>query len=81
MIAKGAEVIYHDPHVPECKVDGKLLQSQPLSEELLHSATLVLIAVAHAGVDYAWVIKHAQRVFDTKNITGALAVNGKVRKL
>jgi UDP-N-acetyl-D-glucosamine dehydrogenase len=80
---RGAEVLYHDPYVPQCVLNGKQQQNQPLTPELLKSVTLVLIATGHSGVDYELVLKHAPRVFDARNITGKLGLAGdpKVRRL
>lgn len=79
----GAEVIYHDPHVPRCELNGMQMLSQPLSPELLSQSTLVLIASGHQDVDYAAVLEHAQRIYDARNVTGklGLAGNPKVRRL
>jgi UDP-N-acetyl-D-glucosamine dehydrogenase len=82
LIARGANVVYHDPYVPRCKVDGKVLESQPLTQALVESADLVLVATGHSGIDYAWLVSHAKQVYDAKNVTGKLPnTKGKVRKL
>ncbi len=81
LVARGADVAYHDPHVPSCRVDGVTLTSQPLTMELLASSALVLIATAHEGIDYSWVVEHARLVFDAKNATGPLGLNGKIRRI
>ena len=67
---KHADVVYHDPYVPEFEMNGKKYHSVELSKELLKSCDAVLITTAHKnGVDYRFVIDHAPFVFDTKNIT------------
>jgi UDP-N-acetyl-D-glucosamine dehydrogenase len=82
LLLKGAHVSYHDPHVPRCRVDGQTLHSVELTEQALTQATLVFIATAHSGIDYAWVVDKAQRVFDAKNATGQLGLSSpKVRRL
>jgi UDP-N-acetyl-D-glucosamine dehydrogenase len=82
LMAKGATVLYHDPHVERCGVDGEELESQPLTDELLRGATLVLIATAHDSVDYERIVNLAPLVFDTKNITGRRGLLGpKVRRI
>ncbi|MCH7471439.1 nucleotide sugar dehydrogenase [bacterium] len=81
LMAKGAEVVYHDPFVPRCTVDGKELLSQPLDDDLLRNADLVLIATGHSSIDYARVTSIAKRVFDTRNVTGPLGEKGNVRKI
>jgi len=65
-----ADVVYHDPYVPEFEMNGKKHHSVELSKELLKSCDAVVITTAHKnGVDYRFVIDHAPLVFDTKNIT------------
>jgi UDP-N-acetyl-D-glucosamine dehydrogenase len=82
LIARGAKVVYHDPFVPRCKVDGQVLESQPLTAELVESADLVLVATGHSAIDYGWLVEHAKQVYDAKNVTGKLPnTKGKVRKL
>ena len=82
MFEKGADVVYHDAHVPRCRVEEHTLESSALSEELVQSADLVFIATGHGGIDYQWVVDNAQLVFDTKNMTGHLErTAGKVAKL
>lgn len=67
--ADGAEVVYHDPHVPTFR-DGELgMESVPLTADLIAAQDLVVILTDHSGVDYAWVVKHARHVLDTRNAT------------
>jgi UDP-N-acetyl-D-glucosamine dehydrogenase len=73
----GAELAYHDPHVP--KLDGFALRSAPLEPEA-HDA--VVIVTDHSGIDYEHVAERAGVVVDLRNATGvAGARNGKVWKL
>ena len=50
----GAEVVYHDPHVPELRELD--LASQPL-DEAVAEADLACIVTAHAELDYARVVR------------------------
>jgi len=82
LIAKGAHVDYHDPHVPELQVGHHVLKSADLTDEALAGADLVVIVTDHSSVDYARVARVAQRVFDTRNATKNVAEHReKVRKL
>ena len=81
LIKSGAEVVYHDPFVARCQIDGTELCSLDLTEEEIKKATLVLIVTGHKGVDYGRVVSNAVRVFDAKNATGKLKTNGKVWRL
>jgi UDP-N-acetyl-D-glucosamine dehydrogenase len=59
--ALGAELRYHDPHVPTLPDHG--LSSIPL-EEALQDADLALIVTAHPGVDHDMVLKRARLIVD-----------------
>ena len=79
---KGAQVSYHDPHVPEVHLDVFAAKSVELTDEALASADLVVILTNHAGVDYDRVVAKAHRVYDTRNATrGVREGREKVRKL
>jgi len=83
LLQKGARVTYHDPHVPECRVDGDVLRSVELTDEAIAGADLVMIITGHKDVDYKRVVDKARRVFDAKNVTGKLKINGaaKIKRL
>ncbi len=77
----GAEVSYHDPHVPEAIVDGRPRKSVALTDEMLSGSELVVITTAHTAVDYERVARLAPRVFDTRNATAEIAARPEVEKL
>jgi UDP-N-acetyl-D-glucosamine dehydrogenase len=80
--AKGAELAYHDPHVPELDLDGTTYKSQDLTDDLIASQDLIVIVTDHAAVDTANVVARAQRVFDTRNATkGIREGSEKIRRL
>lgn len=65
---KGAEVTYFDPWVKSFREDRVSMESLPeLTEEVLHEADLVMVTTAHSNVDYDFIQRHSQAVFDTKN--------------
>jgi UDP-N-acetyl-D-glucosamine dehydrogenase len=70
----GADVAYHDPHVPE--FDG--MTSVPLEPE---AYDCVAIVTAHSSVDYADLVRRARVVVDFRNATRGHEVDGKVWKL
>jgi UDP-N-acetyl-D-glucosamine dehydrogenase len=73
----GAEVAYHDPHVPELPKHG--LSSQPLEPG---SYDCVAIVTAHSSLDYDRLVDEAKLVVDFRNATGRNGhVHGKVWKL
>jgi UDP-N-acetyl-D-glucosamine dehydrogenase len=68
---RGAEVAYHDPHIPELTPTRHYdfsMKSEPLTPERLAAADAVLIVTAHRDVDYAAVAAHASLVVDTRNV-------------
>jgi UDP-N-acetyl-D-glucosamine dehydrogenase len=76
LASKGAEVSYHDPHVPELEIEGRPYKSADLTDESLDRADLVVILTDHSAVDLARVVAHAPRVFDTRNATRGLSQTG-----
>jgi UDP-N-acetyl-D-glucosamine dehydrogenase len=76
---EGAEVTYHDPHVPELPEHG--LSSQDLDGSLAN-ADCVAIVTAHSGIDYDRLAESSQLVVDFRNATGRNgSANGRVWKL
>jgi UDP-N-acetyl-D-glucosamine dehydrogenase len=69
---KGAEVSYHDPLVPELRMDGRSYRSRPLSESLPESDCVVIVT-NHSSLDVAKIVEGAALVIDTRNATKALA--------
>jgi UDP-N-acetyl-D-glucosamine dehydrogenase len=73
----GAEIAYHDPHVPELPDLG--LSSVPLAPA---DYDCVAIVTAHSTIDYEQVVADAHLVVDLRNATGRNGrVDGKVWKL
>jgi UDP-N-acetyl-D-glucosamine dehydrogenase len=62
----GAEVLYHDPHVPALSEFG--LVSTPL-QEAIAGADLALIVTAHPGVDHELIARRARLVVDLRGVT------------
>src|SRR6476659_4484888 len=68
---RGAEVVYHDPFVPDLSEEGLDLASAPLTDELLGGADIVCVVTAHKGIDYGRVATQAQLVLDLRNAVPA----------
>ncbi|QDV37230.1 UDP-N-acetyl-D-glucosamine 6-dehydrogenase [Tautonia plasticadhaerens] len=71
----GAVVSYHDPHIPSLppmRHHSIRLQSVSLSAEVLASQDCVLICTDHSSYDWAFVVRHARLVVDTRNATRAV---------
>ena len=76
---EGADISYHDPHVPELPEHG--LFSQELDSSLAN-ADCVAIVTAHSGIDYERLASRASLVVDFRNATGKNgSANGRVWKL
>ena len=66
--ARDADIAYYDPWVPEYYYQGEVRKSLPeLTEDVLAGADLVIVTCAHSNVDYDFVARNADMVFDTKN--------------
>ncbi|MEJ7875403.1 MAG: nucleotide sugar dehydrogenase [Solirubrobacterales bacterium] len=72
----GAEVSYHDPHVPALEALG--LESVPL-DEALGASDLAVIVTAHAEIDIGAVVAAAPRVLDLRGVTRGIQADNVVR--
>jgi UDP-N-acetyl-D-glucosamine dehydrogenase len=68
---RGADVVYHDPFVPDLGEEGLDLASAALTDEVLAGADIVCVVTAHSGIDYARVAGKAQLVLDLRNAVPA----------
>jgi UDP-N-acetyl-D-glucosamine dehydrogenase len=76
--ATGADVRYHDPHVPSlAELD---LRSLPLAEAL-DDADLALIVTAHPSVDHELACSRARLVVDLRGVTRSFSEAGNVVRL
>lgn len=79
---RGANVNYYDPWVAEYRYKGAVKQSIPeLTDKVIENADLVMVTCAHTNVDYDFVQKHAQVIFDTKNAMKAVEVRDNIEVL
>jgi UDP-N-acetyl-D-glucosamine dehydrogenase len=72
----GAQVSYHDPHVPTLADFG--LTSTPLGSAVA-DADLVLIVTAHPSVDHDLVARRARLVVDLRGVTRSSQLSSVVR--
>ena len=76
---EGAEISYHDPHVPD--LPEHALSSASL-DGAVDAADCVAIVTAHSGIDYDALAERARLVVDFRNATGRGGTrNGRVWKL
>src|SRR5579875_1056937 len=71
---RGAEISYHDPHVPE--LTRQNLCSRPL-EDLLDGDAVVLVT-AHPGIDYGAVVRDGPLFVDLRGVTRGQVEQGVV---
>jgi UDP-N-acetyl-D-glucosamine dehydrogenase len=72
----GAELCYHDPHVPA--LPGLALESVSV-EQALADADLALIVTAHPSVDHELIAERAAIVVDLRGVTRGNSVGNVVR--
>lgn len=77
--SRGAEVLYHDPFLPEIpfshehpELNGRA--SVSLDAGTLNGVAAVLICTDHDAVDYRLVVAHAPLVVDTRNVCARLGL-------
>jgi UDP-N-acetyl-D-glucosamine dehydrogenase len=73
---RGAEIVYHDPHVPALPALG--LESEEL-DSALAGCDLAVIVTAHPGVDHGRVVERSPLVVDLRGVTRDLSAATVVR--
>lgn len=72
----GAEVFYHDPHVPEWGTrDGRTLRSAPFTGDLLREADAVVIVTDHSCFDAERIFELSPVLVDARNATASVAAS------
>ncbi len=69
---RGAKVDYNDPLItrtPKQREHNLGMTSKKLTAIMLKSYDCVLIATDHTAYDYAWIVRHARLIVDTRNAT------------
>ncbi|MCB9708683.1 MAG: nucleotide sugar dehydrogenase [Myxococcales bacterium] len=76
MRALGADVDYHDPHIPKApKTRARQFSdaSVELTEHTLRSYDAVIIATHHSSYDWRWLGTHARLIIDTRGVMKQIA--------
>ncbi|MCS7201942.1 MAG: nucleotide sugar dehydrogenase [Dictyoglomus sp.] len=68
----GGEVKYHDPFIPEVKIEDKgkklrLKKSCELNKDVISESDCVLILTDHDNIDYKQIFENAKLIVDTRN--------------
>jgi len=72
LLRKGAQVAYHDPHVPQTTVNGVKMESIAWPADL-GSFDAVLILTSHGFYDWKSIVAGSRLVVDTRNATAGIA--------
>ena len=78
LIEKGAKVDYNDPFIPKTHKQRQhdlKMASKKLTDKMLASYDVVLIATDHTSYDYNQIVKNAKLVVDTRNATANVKTN------
>ena len=86
--ARGADITYHDPFVPEVTFDhsytigaGDPLRNTELTDDLIRNSDCVIICTEHSTVDYHRVCELASLIVDTRNALTVETRNGSKAKI
>ena len=64
----GAKVTYHDPFIPSITLANPgVLESVPLTDEVLAAVDCVILATDHSAIDYKRIVEKAPLIVDTRN--------------
>ncbi len=71
LLEQGADVSYHDPHVPLFAGMRKYMEyrmhSTPLDAETVKATDCVLVVTNHKAIDWQMIAEHAKLVVDSRN--------------
>ena len=73
LIALGAEVTFHDPHVAKWNVAGTTMDVVPSLDAALSAADISVLLQSHDEYDVNAIAEKAHRIFDTRGVIPAAA--------
>ena len=71
LLARGAQVSYHDPHVPAWQIDGRSVSRAGDLDAALADADLVILLQAHSDYDPAELSRASRLLLDTRGVIPA----------
>jgi UDP-N-acetyl-D-glucosamine dehydrogenase len=72
---KGANVVYHDPYVPNLSLENENYQSVKDLDQAIREADCTVIITNHSCYDYEKINEQARLIVDTRNGMGKLGKN------
>jgi UDP-N-acetyl-D-glucosamine dehydrogenase len=70
---KGANVVYHDPYIPQITLEGGfIMRSAAYDTALLRQADCVVVITHHRAYDWEEVVRESRLIVDTRHVTHAL---------
>lgn len=79
LVARGADVTYHDAFVPRCEIDGRPASSVPLDPGIVATHDIVVLLSPHPDVDVHAIVNTATMVFDARGVTVGIDAPNVVR--
>ncbi|NOT47936.1 MAG: nucleotide sugar dehydrogenase [Acidobacteria bacterium] len=86
--SRGADLVYHDPFVPEVTFDhaytigdAEPLYNKDLTDELVKNSDCVIICTEHSNIDYKRICELAPLIVDTRNALSPDVRNGSKAKV
>ncbi|TYS65739.1 nucleotide sugar dehydrogenase [Sutcliffiella horikoshii] len=67
LLKEVASVDYYDPFIPEIYIDGRSYSSISTINENLQDYDCVVILTNHSNIDYQYLVKNSNIIFDTRN--------------
>ncbi len=81
LLSKGAEVTYHDPHVPKLhkmRRHDLALSSVPLTKMTISDRDAAVIVTDHDAVDYPLLFAHSRLVLDSRCVAKKRGLSGQI---
>lgn len=63
----GADWVAVDPFIPVFKLNGEIIKTKGLTNDILADSDLVIIATNHSNFDYKKIVNNSQAILDTRN--------------
>lgn len=86
--SRGADLVYHDPFVPEVTFDhaytigdAEPLYNSELTDDLIKNSDCVIICTEHSNIDYKHICEIAPLIVDTRNALSPDVRNGSKAKV